>query len=140
MHAVGVHLYLFLSSLRITVRDADDHFPNPGRTIQPQEPAGPCSSDTASQFTPSGRRSPKLRGNLLRPAYERCVAHIAQRRTDVADGGLIISEATAVHPEAYGAERSPGIFNEQQISAWRNVTDAIHAKNGIVVCQLWALG
>lgn len=61
-------------------------------------------------------------------------------RADEPDGGLLISEATAIHPEAYGAAGSPGIWSDEQIDAWRKVTDAVHAKGGVIFCQLWAMG
>ena len=34
----------------------------------------------------------------------------------------------------------PGIWNEAQISAWKQVTDAVHAKKSFIYMQLWALG
>lgn len=56
------------------------------------------------------------------------------------DGGLLISEATWVHKEASGFPNSPGIHTPEQIEAWKAVTHAVHAKRGIILCQLWALG
>lgn len=34
----------------------------------------------------------------------------------------------------------PGIHNEAQIKAWKEVTDAVHAKGSFIYSQLWALG
>ena len=34
----------------------------------------------------------------------------------------------------------PGIWNEAQINAWREITDAVHENGSFIVCQLWALG
>jgi N-ethylmaleimide reductase len=31
----------------------------------------------------------------------------------------------------------PGIFTPEHISAWKLVTDAVHAKGGYIACQLW---
>jgi 2,4-dienoyl-CoA reductase-like NADH-dependent reductase (Old Yellow Enzyme family) len=31
----------------------------------------------------------------------------------------------------------PGIFAAEHIPAWKLVTDAVHAKGGYMVCQLW---
>jgi 2,4-dienoyl-CoA reductase-like NADH-dependent reductase (Old Yellow Enzyme family) len=33
-----------------------------------------------------------------------------------------------------------GIWTEDQVKGWRNVTDAVHEKNGYIVCQLWHTG
>lgn len=54
--------------------------------------------------------------------------------------GLIVSEATAVHPRGMGWYRAPGIWNETMVSGWREVTDAVHAEGGLIVCQLWHMG
>lgn len=34
----------------------------------------------------------------------------------------------------------PGIFTASQIAGWKKVTDAVHAKGGIIFCQLWHVG
>jgi N-ethylmaleimide reductase len=57
-----------------------------------------------------------------------------------ADAGLIISEATQISPEGQGYIDTPGIYNDAQISGWRPVTDAVHAKGGKIVMQLWHVG
>jgi len=54
--------------------------------------------------------------------------------------GLLITEATFISPRAKGYARTAGIFNETQIKAWRKVTDAVHAANGRIYCQLWHVG
>lgn len=36
--------------------------------------------------------------------------------------------------------RVPGIFNKEQVEAWRNVVDAVHAKGAVIFCQLWHVG
>ncbi|KAF6263436.1 putative 12-oxophytodienoic acid reductase [Scenedesmus sp. NREL 46B-D3] len=40
-------------------------------------------------------------------------------------GGLIISEATAICPEAHGYPQVPGIYTQQQVEAWRPVVQAL---------------
>jgi N-ethylmaleimide reductase len=50
--------------------------------------------------------------------------------------GLIISEGTAVSPQAQGYPSSPGIYNTAQIAGWRGVTDAVHARGGRIVMQV----
>jgi N-ethylmaleimide reductase len=53
-----------------------------------------------------------------------------------ATAGLIISEATYITPGGKVRTSQPGIFTKQQIAAWKKVTDAVHAKNGVIFAQL----
>ncbi|EEH20765.1 hypothetical protein PABG_02996 [Paracoccidioides brasiliensis Pb03] len=55
-------------------------------------------------------------------------------------GTLLITEATFISPRAGGFNNVPGIYNDLQIKAWKEVTDAVHAKGCFIFCQLWALG
>jgi NADPH2 dehydrogenase len=55
-------------------------------------------------------------------------------------GTLIITEATYISPQAGGYDHVPGIWNGAQIRAWKEVTDAVHAKGSFIFVQLWALG
>jgi len=55
-------------------------------------------------------------------------------------GTLLITEATFISPRAAGYNNAPGIWNQEQIAAWRCVTDAVHARGSFIFCQLWALG
>jgi NADPH2 dehydrogenase len=55
-------------------------------------------------------------------------------------GTLLITEATFISPRADGYANVPGIWNEEQIKAWKEITDAVHAKGSFIYVQLWALG
>jgi N-ethylmaleimide reductase len=55
-------------------------------------------------------------------------------------GGLIIGEATAISPTARGWYGAPGFFSDEQVAGWRRITDAVHAKGGIMFGQLWHTG
>ena len=55
-------------------------------------------------------------------------------------GGLIIAEASPVMASGRGNPGTPGIYSEQQIEGWRAVTDAVHAKGGLIFLQLWHVG
>src|ERR1700739_2552935 len=65
------------------------------------------------------------------------VEYYSQRASD---GGLIISEATRVSSRAYAYAGAPGIYSDSQIDGWRRVTDAVHAKGGRIMLQLWHVG
>ncbi|KAK5655095.1 hypothetical protein OQA88_5994 [Cercophora sp. LCS_1] len=55
-------------------------------------------------------------------------------------GTLLITEATLISRSAGGIDNVPGIYTPAQIAAWKNVTDAVHAKGSYIFCQLWYLG
>ncbi len=57
-----------------------------------------------------------------------------------AGAGLIISEATAISPEGRGWPNGPGIWTDAHVAGWKKVTNAIHAKGGAIVLQLWHMG
>lgn len=57
-----------------------------------------------------------------------------------ASAGLIISEATQVSSQGVGYIRTPGIHSADQVAAWRQVTDAVHAAGGVIFAQLWHVG
>lgn len=55
-------------------------------------------------------------------------------------GGLIIGEATQVTPYGQGYPDTPGIYSQEQVAGWKKVTDAVHAKGGLIFLQLWHVG
>ncbi|GBG15762.1 N-ethylmaleimide reductase [Novimethylophilus kurashikiensis] len=57
-----------------------------------------------------------------------------------ASAGLIVSEATQISPTAQGYPMTPGIHSAEQVAGWKLVTDAVHAKGGRIVLQLWHVG
>lgn len=57
-----------------------------------------------------------------------------------ASAGLIITECTMVSPLSNGYINCPGIYSSQQVSAWRQVTEAVHNKGGKIFLQLWHSG
>jgi N-ethylmaleimide reductase len=69
--------------------------------------------------------------NQLAPEY------YGQRASE---GGLIIAEAAQVTPDGQGYPATPGIHSTEQVAGWRQVTDAVHAKGGIIFLQLLHTG
>ena len=57
-----------------------------------------------------------------------------------ASAGLIVSEATQVMPEGQGYLDTPGIHSAEQVAGWRGVAEAVHARGGRIVMQLWHVG
>ncbi len=67
-------------------------------------------------------------------------ALMAEYYAQRASAGLIISEATSVTPQGVGYENTPGIWSDEQVEGWKLVTQAVHAKGGKIVLQLWHVG
>lgn len=67
-------------------------------------------------------------------------ALMAEYYAQRASAGLIISEATSVDPMGVGYPDTPGIWSEAQVEGWKLVTDAVHAKGGRILLQLWHVG
>jgi 2,4-dienoyl-CoA reductase-like NADH-dependent reductase (Old Yellow Enzyme family) len=50
--------------------------------------------------------------------------------------GLIIAEATGVVPEGRISIACPGLYNDEQVSAWRHITGFVHSQNVKIGIQL----
>ena len=79
-------------------------------------------------------RSPDGVPNALMAAY------YGQRADPQTGAGLLISEASQISPQGQGYGDTPGVYNRAQVDGWRLVTDAVHARGGRIVCQLWHVG
>jgi len=66
--------------------------------------------------------------------------HYAQRADPEVGAGVIVSEATPVCARGHGYYATPGIHTDEQVEGWKIVTDAVHARGGLIVCQLWHVG
>ncbi len=68
------------------------------------------------------------------PAY--AADYYAQR----ASAGLIVSEATNISAQGRGYAKTPGIWSDAQVEAWKPVTEAVHTAGGLFFLQLWHTG
>ncbi len=57
-----------------------------------------------------------------------------------ADAGLIIAEGTFPSAMGKGYVRTPGIYTDEQVAAWKKVTNAVHAKGGKIFLQIMNCG
>src|SRR5260370_5033677 len=57
-----------------------------------------------------------------------------------ASAGSITSEATSVTPMGVGYPHTPGIWSQEQVHGWREITDAVRAAGGRMLLQLWHVG
>lgn len=67
-------------------------------------------------------------------------ALMAQYYSQRASAGLIITEATSVTPMGVGYPNTPGIWSDEQVEGWKQITAAVHAKGGKIIMQLWHVG
>ncbi|KAI1420080.1 putative N-ethylmaleimide reductase [Xylaria sp. FL1777] len=80
----------------------------------------------------------RLRASNDHVPLDMVVEYYSQRAS--VPGTLLISEGTFISEADGGVPNVPGIYNEQQILAWKRVTDAVHRKGSYIFCQLWAPG
>ncbi|WP_033288196.1 alkene reductase [Amycolatopsis jejuensis] len=57
-----------------------------------------------------------------------------------ASAGLIITEGTQPSVLGQGYPNTPGLHTDDQVAAWRKVTDAVHAEGGTIFAQLMHTG
>ncbi|KAL0572973.1 hypothetical protein V5O48_008987 [Marasmius crinis-equi] len=55
-------------------------------------------------------------------------------------GSLLITEAAIIHRRAGGYANVPGIWNDAQIEAWKEIVDAIHNKGSYIFLQVVGIG
>ncbi|KIY62284.1 FMN-linked oxidoreductase [Cylindrobasidium torrendii FP15055 ss-10] len=55
-------------------------------------------------------------------------------------GTLLITESTIISEKAGGLPFCPGIYSDEQIAAWKEVVDAVHAKGSFIFLQLVVIG
>ncbi|HBJ87497.1 MAG TPA: alkene reductase [Verrucomicrobiales bacterium] len=99
----------------------------------------------SSLFTPLQAGALKLPNRILMAPLTRCRADadhnpmplMAEYYAQRASAGLIIAEATMVMEGNSSFWMEPGIYSEAQVQGWKAVTDAVHAKGGQIVLQLW---
>lgn len=57
-----------------------------------------------------------------------------------AEAGLIVTEGTAPSANGTGYARIPGLYTDEQVKAWSQVTSAVHAAGGRIFVQLMHTG
>lgn len=78
----------------------------------------------------------RSRANINGVVGNSTVLYYTQRTS----AGLIISEAINISEQAIGSPLTPGIYNNEQIEAWKKVTKAVHENGGAIYAQLWHTG
>jgi N-ethylmaleimide reductase len=57
-----------------------------------------------------------------------------------ASAGMILTEATVISRQGIGWLDSPGIYSDEQATAWKMIVDVLHARGTPVFLQLWHCG
>lgn len=57
-----------------------------------------------------------------------------------ASAGFMITEGTQIEPRGQGYAWTPGIYSQEQIAGWQQVTQAVHEQGAVIFCQLWHVG
>ncbi|CAE6451258.1 unnamed protein product [Rhizoctonia solani] len=124
--------------------------------ILPSSPPGTLTNCKLNEMTQAKLFTPIRVGNMLL-SHRIILAPLTRFRADdkhvhhdiaieyysqraATPGTLLITEATLVSPEAGGYDNVPGIWNEEQITAWKKIVDAVHQRGSYIFLQLWATG
>jgi len=67
-------------------------------------------------------------------------AIMAEYYAQRAAAGLLISEGVPVSEDGVGYQNVPGLWSDEQVEGWKQVTDAVHRAGGRIVAQLWHVG
>lgn len=57
-----------------------------------------------------------------------------------ASAALLITEATQISQQGQGYAWTPGIYTDEQVQGWRQVSDSVHQAGGHLFMQLWHVG
>ncbi|MCE4369646.1 alkene reductase [Xanthomonas hortorum] len=84
--------------------------------------------------------APLTRMRASQPGNVPHALNVEYYRQRTSKGGLIITEGAQISPTGQGMPATPGIHSQAQIEGWKAVTDAVHAKGGLIFLQLWHVG
>ncbi len=82
--------------------------------------------------------APLTRGRATRDHVP--TALMAEYYAQRASAGLIISEATGITVEGSGWPFAGGLWADEHVAHWKQVTDAVHQAGGRMFAQLWHMG
>lgn len=60
--------------------------------------------------------------------------------TQRSSAGLLLTEAINISEQAVGSPLTPGLYSQEQIEAWKKVTNSVHENGGVIYAQLWHTG
>ncbi|MGP5353260.1 alkene reductase [Pseudomonas helleri] len=84
--------------------------------------------------------APLTRMRAAQPDHAPQALNVEYYRQRASQDGLIITEGSQISPTAQGMPATPGIHSQTQIDGWKAITQAVHAKGGLIFLQLWHVG
>lgn len=99
-------------------------------------------------FTPIQVGSIQLANRIIMAPLTRARASLTHVPSDLmkeyytqrASAGLIIAENTMIAPNTSAYIAEPGVYTPEQLDAWKEITDAVHAKGGKIFVQICHAG
>jgi len=101
---------------------------------------------TSNLFSPLTIRSLTLKNRIaLSPMQQYCavdgkptnwhMVHLGSRA--IGGAGLIITECTAVSPEGMNTLADVGLWNAEQVEAWKPIVQFVQEQGSAIAVQLW---
>lgn len=99
-------------------------------------------------FKPHKFHNHTLKNRMVMSAMTRARADQNGRVSDLtalyysqrASAGLILTEAINISEQAIGSPFTPGLYTQEQVEAWKKITESVHGKGGVIFAQLWHTG
>jgi 2,4-dienoyl-CoA reductase-like NADH-dependent reductase (Old Yellow Enzyme family) len=76
----------------------------------------------------------RMRASLTGVPNASAAEYYSERATQ---GGLLISEGVLIDSGGRGFPNTPGLWNEEQVEAWKPITKAVKGKGGVFFAQIW---
>ncbi|MBB5959197.1 N-ethylmaleimide reductase [Saccharothrix tamanrassetensis] len=107
----------------------------------------PLEDTMTTAFDPLDLAGTRLANRVVMAPMTRSRAHgtiptpaMAEYYAQRASAGLIITEGTQPSVVGQGYPDTPGLHSAEQVRAWRQVTDAVHAAGGVIFAQVMHTG
>lgn len=99
-------------------------------------------------FRPCRVGQPTMKNRMVMAPLTRCraddnhvpTAIMAEYYASRASMGMIITEAIMVQRNYSGFAYEPGLYSAEQVEAWRTITEAVHARGGLIAAQIYHAG
>ncbi len=98
-----------------------------------ETPLGPYTLKNRIVLPPLTRSRSSQPGNIPNKLM---AEYYAQR----AGAGFMVTEGTQIEPRGQGYAWTPGIHSAEQVTGWKQITQAVHEAGSIIFCQLWHVG
>ncbi|KAG5484903.1 hypothetical protein LSCM4_07676 [Leishmania orientalis] len=99
-------------------------------------------------FRPCRVGQPTMKNRMVMSPLTRCraddnhvpTAIMAEYYGSRASMGMLITESIMVQRDYSGFAYEPGLYSSEQVEAWRIITEAVHARGGLIAAQIYHPG